>query len=47
MGPMMLIAVAFLALLPWGFHRVLLHGVLMAVAGAAILLVARKVVSLE
>jgi ABC-type transport system involved in multi-copper enzyme maturation permease subunit len=47
MGPMILIAIAFSVLLPWGLYRLLLHGALMAVAGAVILWVALRMVSLE
>jgi hypothetical protein len=47
MGPMILITIAFSVLLPWGLYRLLLHGALMAGAGAVILLLALKMVSLE
>lgn len=47
MGPMILVTLAFSMLLPWSLFRLALHGTLMAAAGAAILWVALKVVSLE
>ncbi len=47
MGPMILLTMLFSVLLPWGLYRLLLHGLVMALAGGAILWFALKVVSLE